>query len=111
MPSRRNNYRRGANFERAVKAHLEERGCPYVIRSAGSHGVADLVAAYPRDRWVLIQCKLDGKLPPAEADQLIDLGDTLGARVALAAKGKRGKIHLYWVKPLDGEIVYEEWEA
>lgn len=37
------NYRKGASFERQVRNFLEERGM-LVIRSAGSKGLADLVA-------------------------------------------------------------------
>ena len=36
------NYSKGANFERRVKRYLESCGY-YVVRSAGSHGVLDLV--------------------------------------------------------------------
>lgn len=37
------NYASGANFERRVKADLEERGHKLVVRAAGSHGPVDLI--------------------------------------------------------------------
>lgn len=41
MPNKK--YIRGANFERKIKKQFEEKGY-YVMRSAGSHGAADLIA-------------------------------------------------------------------
>ena len=58
------NYRRGADLERAAKHYLEDNGY-YVIKSAGSKGVADLVAIKPGET-LYVQCKLDGYLTPAE---------------------------------------------
>jgi len=40
------NYSRGANFERRVVAWYEEQGAE-VIRSAGSHGLCDVIALFP----------------------------------------------------------------
>lgn len=48
-------YQRGSNFERQVQHKLEEQGY-YVMRSAGSHTVVD-VMAIKEDSILLIQCK------------------------------------------------------
>ena len=51
-----NNYAKGRAFEYRVKKALEERGY-YVIRSAGSHSITDLLAFDSKCRIYLIQCK------------------------------------------------------
>lgn len=48
------NYRRGRSFEHRVKARLEKLGY-FVVRAAGSKGVADLVAVSP-EHTLLVQC-------------------------------------------------------
>jgi Holliday junction resolvase len=51
------NYRTGVRLEYRAIDLLSRRGW-YVLRSAGSHGVADLVALSPDDgHAVLVQCK------------------------------------------------------
>ena len=56
------NYQAGASIERRVKEKLEAKGY-YVIRSAGSHGVADLVVITPT-LVELIQIKAyKGRMP------------------------------------------------
>lgn len=42
----RRNYANGASAERRIKRELEARGA-FVVRAAGSHGCADLVALWP----------------------------------------------------------------
>jgi len=54
MPNKK--YERGRAFEYAVKKKLEERGWT-VIRAAGSHGWADLVAWKEGTPTLIIQCK------------------------------------------------------
>ena len=49
-------YRKGSDFERFVKYQLEEEGY-FVVRSAGSHGPADLVALKGGFPTMLVQCK------------------------------------------------------
>lgn len=49
-------YQRGYAVERTIRKTLEELGF-YVVRSAGSKGVADLVALYPTMPCILIQVK------------------------------------------------------
>lgn len=57
-------YRKGANFERRVKADLERRGY-YAVRAAGSHTKID-VFAVKGEIALFVQCKTGGSIPPAE---------------------------------------------
>lgn len=67
-------YRKGADFERKLVLYLRERGFPYVCRSAGSKGVADVVAVTPSGKVWLIQCKAGkGKIGVAEVRELRDV--------------------------------------
>lgn len=51
------NYRKGRAKEYRLKQQLERRGF-IVLRSAGSHGFADLVAIHKRGKYIkFIQCK------------------------------------------------------
>lgn len=86
-------YAQGAAFERSVKAKLEREGALYVVRSAGSKGVADLVAfqspvyrSYP-EVW-LVQVKRGGSLPKREARKLLEVAKATGATAMLAFKDK-----------------------
>ena len=83
-------YVSGANFERQVKKQWEEDGW-IVVRSAGSHGPADLVAAKGGIiRW--IQCKTDGNLSKKEIDALKRVVKIGGGIALLAYKEKiKGK--------------------
>lgn len=78
------NYSKGAAFERRVKKQLERLGY-YVIRSAGSHGYADLAAFQAHRRPLLIQCKY-GSEPDfkEEFHKLRALYNLTNARVVLA---------------------------
>lgn len=67
MPMSR--YRHGADFERATKAHLEAEGY-WVIRAASSKGKADLLA-FKIGQVLIVQCKKDGKISPAERAEVI----------------------------------------
>jgi hypothetical protein len=59
------NYQNGAAWERKAKQYLEDKGY-FVIRSAGSHGIADL-AAFGYGKCYLIQVKGPGaNISPAE---------------------------------------------
>jgi Holliday junction resolvase len=88
-----NNYVNGANFERKVKKHYEDLGY-YVIRSAGSHGVADLVCLKP-SWWeetpiteiILVQCKTYKGWDRQKA--VIELADKLRATAIYAYREKR----------------------
>lgn len=49
-------YKKGVAFERRIKYWLEEKGY-YVIRSAGSHGIFDLIAI-PKNRMEIYGIQL-----------------------------------------------------
>ena len=86
-------YSVGANFERTVKKKLEKENW-YVLRSAGSHSIVDLVCF--RDGEVrLVQCKVDGYLSPNERKQLLELAAQNG-------------FCAYLVKRDGKEIIFEE---
>jgi Holliday junction resolvase len=75
-------YRRGADLERKIRARLEEDGY-YVVRSAGSKGVLDLVA-FRADQTLFIQVKSGkGKMTRAERMELVDLAADHGATPVL----------------------------
>jgi Holliday junction resolvase len=91
------NYRKGADFERTVKADLMLRGY-LVIRAAGSHGIMDLVAFRPPrkpyatgETW-FIQCKTNGTMSPAERRGLYKAAESCGAWAVRASRPKRGAI-------------------
>ena len=69
------NYVSGRNFEYKVKKYLESKSY-LVVRSAGSHSIADLIAfkeftmAYP----MLIQCKYHGM----NKKEMLRIGKSLG---------------------------------
>lgn len=67
-------YVKGAKFERRVRDHFVRRGF-YVIRSAGSKGLFDLIAIRA-DIVVGIQAKLDGYLAPNLRNAMIEIGRT-----------------------------------
>lgn len=80
-----NHYRRGADFERAVRAHLADHGYE-VIRSAGSKTKVDLVAIKSGE-LLLIQCKLPSSdLPSSEWNRLRELARMCDARPIIALK-------------------------
>lgn len=85
------NYRRGADFERRVRDHLQDTyHFAYVGRIAGSHTVADLVALGYREVW-LVQCKRDGRISAAERELLCDVAREAGAHAVIARTGKNGR--------------------
>ena len=62
------NYEKGANAEREAKSLLEMLGYQ-VMRSAGSHGIWDIVACHPT-HVRLIQVKVEGAMTPAEHESI-----------------------------------------
>jgi hypothetical protein len=86
-------YRSGANFERELKHELEGIGY-YVIRSAGSHGQADLVALKRGVPPILIQCKLSN-WTNAEREQLEEAASYLGAIWIMARREQGGRYVLF----------------
>jgi Holliday junction resolvase len=83
-------YRRGAVFERQIADRLTEDGY-LVMRAAGSHGHADLIAL-KRGQVLLVQCKLAGAgaVPPAEWNGLWEVAERVGAVALIVSRPKRG---------------------
>jgi len=86
-------YSVGANFERAGKKKLEAEGW-YVLRSAGSHSVVDLVC-FKDGEVRLLQCKVDGRISPNERKQILELAEENGFQA-------------YLVKREGKEIIFQE---
>lgn len=87
-----NNYKRGAAFERRVMAMYEKAGYT-TFRTAGSHGIADIIAIQKiydfydecdMSDILLIQCKYGAKISKKERDALfaLDLGPQVDIIVA-----------------------------
>ncbi len=92
-------YKRGYNFELAVKKKWEERGY-WVIRAAGSHGKADLVALInDSDQCLvyLIQCKLKGAISLQDREELSKLAFDLGCTSVLAYKDNNNVYKEEWL--------------
>lgn len=81
-------YAQGRQFEYKVRDYLVEHGF-FVIRSAGSKGVVDLVA-FKTKEILFIQAKRTGILPPHEWNSLYWLATDLGA-VPLMAQEPSGR--------------------
>lgn len=72
-------YQSGVRLERRAAAILQVRGW-YVVRSAGSHGAADLIALSPEDGHVLlVQCKTSTRPDHAEWNRLREVALTYHA--------------------------------
>ena len=78
------NKRNGTVRENRVRALLEDDGY-FVVRSAGSGGIADLVALKP-GQVLLVQVKSEAYLAPAEWNDLFFVAQTVGAIAIHAAK-------------------------
>lgn len=83
------NYAAGTRFEHRVRDHLRENGYE-VVRSAGSKTKIDLIAFKP-SQLLLIQCKRNGTLPPAEWDALHTVAGWVEAIPVLAAIPTNGR--------------------
>jgi len=107
------NYQRGADFERRCAKELEGKGFA-VVRSAGSHKPADLVAMLG-GIVVCVQCKSDGRLGPEEWNDFWDWCERAGAVPVMAEKGPRGAgviwRELTGRKGGRGRQPMKEWEA
>lgn len=85
-------YKKGAVFEHRIKKDLEKLDF-YVLRSAGSHGIADLVAL-KFGETLLIQAKCNElTLNYKEWNALVSLSRTLGATPIHALKVNRKIIY------------------
>jgi len=93
-------YQKGTKFEYLVKAKMEQKGY-FVIRSAGSKGVFDLIAfspknwderrlknncIYPDYHILAIQCKSVGKISKEQIDEIVKTAKTYGLIPMLATK-------------------------
>lgn len=86
------NYRKGASLERRIKAKFEALGL-YVMRSAGSHGIADL-AVFGPGAVALIQCKTGkAKTSKADCDELLRLSRSAWALPYVYERGQFRQIH------------------
>ena len=83
------NYRRGADFERRVMAHLGRTGYA-TLRSAGSHSPADVVAVR-RGEVLFVQCKRNGRLDPDEWNDFWEFCGKAGALPIMAHVGPQGR--------------------
>jgi len=88
------NYRAGRDLEYATAKDLEINGY-LVIRAAGSHGLADLIA-FKFGEVLIVQCKTDGKMTATARSTLTQLATMVpdGGGIPLIARweatGPRG---------------------
>ena len=82
-------YRNGADLELAARHKLEAR-FPFVIRSAGSKGPADVIAA-ERGVLVLVQCKTTGRMTKAQREAFGIFADLIGAFAVICTWVKEGR--------------------
>ena len=100
------NYQRGYRFELRVKKFFEDLGY-YVVRSAGSHGIVDLVCLKgdefkPCTRVCLVQCKYgSGKISKKEWRKLDKLCKKMFACGYVALNDKKGKIRFRLITDMD----------
>ncbi len=89
-------YTRGREFEYRTKKHLEALGY-FVLRSPASKSPVDLIAL--GEDVKLVQCKLSGKFPKKEREELTALtAKVKGASAWLARPGaKRRGVELIQV--------------
>lgn len=105
MPN--SNRQRGDYLERQTKAALEAHGW-VVTRAAGSLGVADIMAIRAGNTPLLVSCKLNGGISPAERFALIEASRAGGARPIMAARSKRGYVDIYVVKVEPGGALIDQ---
>ena len=82
-------YSDGRKLEYAAAADLRANGY-VVMRTAGSHGPADLIAIKPGE-LLFVQCKLDGYLTPDERAKLQTLALMVDAVAVVARWVKDGR--------------------
>ncbi len=100
MNGRRNLKRKGADFERRVKSFLEKRGY-FVVRSAGSKGVADLVALSKNEK-LLVTCKKRNYLSGNEINSLVKKAAEIDGKPIFAYE-EGGKIKIKELTLKDSE--------
>ncbi len=87
MPNAR--YANGRKLEYAAQEALEANGY-WTIRAPGSKGAVDVVALKAGET-LLVQCKLDGYMTPADRSRLWELARTLRAVPLVACWRKEGQ--------------------
>lgn len=94
------NYQRGYHFERKIRKYLENKDF-YVMRSGGSHNIADLIAITKEknlSRTYLIQCKSgSSKMSAADKDKLANAAKEIGAYGILAHQVGR-VVKYIWIR-------------
>jgi len=80
-------YKKGLKFEYEIKQLFESAGY-YVMRSAGSHGIFDLIAI-KNGKAFGIQCKYNNHLRPAERIAMLNAGKRYGIVPIYAHRDKR----------------------
>lgn len=98
------NRQRGDYFERQVRDTLTAHGW-VVVRSAGSLGIADLVALRKGNTPTLVSCKLGGRIGPKERTALMDAADQAGARAVVAMRPRGGRVLLLAVLRSSSHLV------
>lgn len=94
----RTNGARGASFERKVAAALTADGY-LVVRAAGSHGPADLIAI-KFGQVLFVQAKLNGRMDPHEWNPFYTIATSVGALPILAYRpGRQGIAYLLLTGP------------
>lgn len=86
----KNKYSVGANFERRVIKDLEAKGW-WCFRSAGSHGVADVIA-FKAGECMWIQCQTDKYFPPVKVQVLVEGARLNNVQAWLCWRGDKRKI-------------------
>jgi Holliday junction resolvase len=108
------NKRNGTERENRVRALLEDDGY-FVVRSAGSGGVADLVALKP-GQVLLVQCKSEAYLAPGPWNDLFFTAENVRA-VPLHAAKLPGSRRVVWHRLTGPKTVvtkrppWVEWSA
>ena len=97
------NYARGAVFERTVKADLEAKDY-FAMRSAGSHGIVDIVAINKGGEPWMVQCKIDGRMDRQDRAELSRKAELYCFIPIMASRLKGGKIRYRRLLPND------EWD-
>jgi Holliday junction resolvase len=98
------NRQRGDYFERQVVHTLRAHGW-VVIRSAGSLGVADIVALRKGNTPSLVSCKLGGRIGPKERAEILDAADRAGGRAVVAMRPRNGRVQLLAVMRSTSRLV------
>lgn len=89
-------YKKGAAWERVIRDHYEIHDW-IAVRQPKSQSPFDIMAIRGTTRH-LVQCKLAGKIPRKEKEELLEMSSKFGFRAVLAWRDKGIKLRY-----LDGE--------